>query len=73
MKPFVIVFSLALGMFAVGCGEAVPVSPVSKDGANPYVSGSPEERIKSIEADASLSAEEKTRRIGVIKERNNLK
>lgn len=57
----------------VGCNEQVPVSPKPADGSNPNVQGSPEERIKRIEGDTSLTAEERTRRIKVIKERNGLK
>ena len=66
--------SIALmGILAIGCGESVPVSPKPTDGSNPHVSGSPEERIKGIEADTSLSPEERARRIQVVKDRNHLK
>ncbi|MGV3614190.1 MAG: hypothetical protein ACO1SV_02540 [Fimbriimonas sp.] len=64
---------VAAGMVAAGCEEPVPTNPKPANGANPYVSGSPEERIKSIEANPELTAEEKARRIAVIKSRNNLK
>jgi len=63
----------ALAAIGAGCGESVPVNPMPKDGSNPYVSGSPQERIKNIEADTTLTPEEKSRRIAVIKERNHLK
>jgi hypothetical protein len=62
-----------MGILVIGCGEKVPVAPMPEDGSNPHVSGSPEERIKNIEADMSLAPEERARRIKIIKERNHLK
>jgi hypothetical protein len=64
---------IAAGVVAAGCGESVPTNPKPADGTNPYVSGSPEERIKSIQQNPELTPEEKARRIAVIKQRNNLK
>ncbi|MBI1331491.1 MAG: hypothetical protein JST12_11365 [Armatimonadetes bacterium] len=64
---------LACGLLVAGCGESVPVNPKPADGTNPYVQGTPEERIKNIQADTSLSPEERERRIQVVKERNHLK
>lgn len=58
---------------ATGCEQPVPTNPKPANGANPYVAGSPEERIKGIEANPDLTPEEKARRIAVIKQRNNLK
>jgi hypothetical protein len=60
------------GLFAAGCGDSPPVNPVPTDGSNPHVSGSPQERIKNIEADPTLTPAEKAQRIGVIKERNHI-
>ena len=62
----------AFGLVIAGCGDSPPVNPMPKDGSNPHVSGSPQERIKNIEADPALTPEEKSRRIGVIKERNHI-
>jgi len=56
------------GMFAAGCGESVPESPVGS-----RVSGSPEERIQAIQNDPRLTEQEKAQRIAVVKQRNNLK
>lgn len=64
---------IAAGVVAAGCEEPVPTNPKPANGANPYVSGSPEERIKGIQANPDLTVEEKERRIAVIKQRNNLK
>jgi hypothetical protein len=65
--------AVVLIMFGLaGCDEKVPVSPKHEGGGNPYVSGTPEERIRNIEADTSLNPEERARRIQVIKERNGL-
>jgi len=61
------------GLFVVGCGESVPVNPMPKDGSNPHVSGTPQERIQRIESDPQLTPEEKAQRIKVVKERNNIK
>ncbi len=68
-----LIATLLLSFIAVGCGESVPANPKPEDGKNPYVQGTPEERIKNIEADPNLTAEEKARRIQVVKERNGLK
>jgi hypothetical protein len=61
-----------VGLAAAGCEPPVPTNPQSKGKGNPYVSGNPEERIKRIEADTTLTPEEKAQRIAVIKQRNNL-
>jgi len=62
-----------IGCAVAGCGESVPVNPTSVNGSNPHVEGSPEDRIKAIEADTSLDPAERARRIAVVKERNHLK
>lgn len=64
---------LLAGVVAAGCEEPVPTNPKTSGPGNPYVSGSPEERIKRIEGDVALTPEEKSQRIAVIKQRNNLK
>ncbi|AIE83698.1 hypothetical protein OP10G_0330 [Fimbriimonas ginsengisoli Gsoil 348] len=64
---------ISTGLFGAGCGDSVPVNPKPADGSNPHVSGTPQERIKNIEADTSLTPEERARRIAVVKERNHLK
>jgi len=68
---FVITFVVAL-VVCFGCGESVPENTL-KPGVNPHVSGSAEDRIKSIEANTSLSQEKKDLYIKTIKERNGLK
>lgn len=66
-------FAVVLIMFSLaGCDEQVPVSPKHEGPGNPNVSGTPEERIRNIEADTTLTPEERARRIQVIKERNGL-
>ncbi len=69
---------LALGLacaalYVAGCGDSVPENSKPADGSNPHVQGSPEDRIKAIEADTSLAPEERARRIAVVKERNHIK
>ena len=59
-------------LVCLGCGDSVPENTV-KPGQNPHVSGSPEDRIKSIESNTSLSQEKKDLYIKTIKERNGLK
>lgn len=68
-SAFVLLVAL-MGCF--GCGDSVPENTL-KAGQNPHVSGSPEDRIKSIEANTSLSQEKKDLYIKTIKERNGLK
>lgn len=64
---------ILLLLSVVGCNEpSVPVNPKAPAGTNPHVSGSPEERIKAIQENATLSPEEKAFRIKAIKERNNI-
>lgn len=62
-----------VGLFTAGCGESVPENPKPTDGSNNRVSGSPEERIKAIENDPSLTPAEKTQRITFVKSKFNLK
>lgn len=74
VQPIFFVTVLALsGALLAGCEPSVPENPKPADGTNPHVSGSPEERIKRIEADSTLSPEERARRIQVVKERNHIK
>ncbi len=63
----------AIGIFAAGCGDSVPMQQMPADGSNPHVEGSPLERIEKIKNDPSLSQEEKDRRIALVKQRNNIK
>ena len=72
MKSHTVTLVPILAALAVGCGESVPVNDPAPKGTNPYVSGDPESRIKRVQEDATLSEEEKARRIKVIKERNNI-
>jgi len=72
-KPFILLSIFLTAMLVTGCDEQVPVNPQPTDGSNSRVQGSPEERIKNIEADTSLTPEERARRIQVVKERNGLK
>lgn len=60
-------------LLVAGCEPSVPVNPKPADGSNSHVSGTPEERIARIEKDETLTPEERTRRINVIKQRFNLK
>jgi len=55
----------------VGCGSDVGVK-VEPNTVSTYVSGTPQERIARVEADASIPAAEKARRIKWIKEKNHL-
>jgi hypothetical protein len=71
-KAIAIATMAAVGILAAGCGESVPVNPLPKDGSNPHVSGTPQERIANIQADPMLTPEERAQRIKAIKERNNL-
>ena len=73
MNRFVILICLVFAFGMVGCNEPqVPVNPKAPAGTNPYVSGSPQERIQNIQNDPTLTAQEKEFRIKAIKERNNL-
>lgn len=64
--------AVAASVFALtGCEEKVPVNPPSQ--GNPYVAGSPEERIKAVENNSMLTPQEKADRIAIIKQRNGLK
>lgn len=65
--------SITALLVAFGCGDDVPRQPVPPGGLAPHVEGNPQERIARIQEDSSLSAEEKERRINVVKQRNNLK
>lgn len=63
---------LLAALLGAGCGESVPVNPVSANGANPHVSGTPQERIKNVENDPTLTPAEKAQRVAAIKERNHI-
>jgi hypothetical protein len=55
-----------------GCGSDAGVNP-GHVSANAYIlPGSPQDRIKAIQADRSMSEVEKKRRITAIKQRNHL-
>lgn len=73
MNRFMSFCCLALALCVVGCNEPqVPVNPKPPAGTNPYVSGSPQERIQAIQNNPTLTAQEKEFRIKAIKERNNI-
>jgi hypothetical protein len=73
-NPYAILSGTVILVFAMlGCGDDVPRQHMPTDGSNPHVSGSPQDRIASIQEDSTLAAEEKERRIAIIKQRNQLK
>ena len=65
-------FFIGLAVVGAGCGSSPPENPKPADGSNPNVMGKPQERIANIEADTTLTPEERARRIQLIKERNHL-
>ena len=64
--------TLLLAVLLAGCAESVPEALKPTGGSNARVTSSPQERIKNIESDASLTPAEKAMRIKAVKERNHI-